>query len=64
MKKYCPRPTAKSVVFLAALLFWEEGDDFDADVKLLFDEMIIYHLDIESIMFLSESLTNRLKSNT
>lgn len=44
------------------LLFWEEGDDFDADVKLLFDEMIIYHLDIESILFLSESIANRLKA--
>ncbi|MBF0230501.1 MAG: DUF3786 domain-containing protein [Desulfamplus sp.] len=44
------------------LLFWEASDNFDADVKLLFDEMVIYHLDIESIMFLSEHFVNRLKA--
>jgi len=38
------------------LMFWDEDldDDFDAEVKLLFDESILDHLDIESIMFLSE----------
>lgn len=47
------------------LLFWDESDGFEADVKLLFDETIIEHLDIESIMFLSEHLlkmlTNEIK---
>jgi len=40
------------------LMFWDEDldDDFDAEVKLLFDESILDHLDIESIMFLSERL--------
>ncbi len=42
------------------LLFWDEDDGFEADVKLLFDETIIQHLDIESIMFLSEHLCNML----
>ena len=40
------------------LLFWDEDrkEGFDADVKLHFDETITEHLDIESIMFLSERL--------
>jgi len=46
------------------LLFWdadpEEG--FDANVKLLFDETIVEHLDIESIIFLSERLGQLLIS--
>ncbi len=44
------------------LLFWDEDpeDGFDARVKLLFDETIYSHLDIESIMFLSENLRDRL----
>jgi len=42
------------------LLFWDQGDGFDADVKLLFDETIIEHLDIESIIFLSEYLCKML----
>lgn len=45
------------------LLFWDEGDDFEADAKLLFDETIIQHLDIESIMFLSEHLCRLLTGN-
>lgn len=38
------------------LLFWDEDktDDFEAEIKLLFDETITEHLDIESIIFLSE----------
>jgi hypothetical protein len=44
------------------LLFWdgdrEEG--FEASVKLLFDETITEHLDIESIMFLCERLKQLL----
>ena len=44
------------------LMFWDEDldDDFDAEVKLLFDESILDHLDIESIMFLSERLRQLL----
>lgn len=42
------------------LLFWDESDGFETDVKLLFDETIIEHLDIESIMFLSEHLVKML----
>jgi hypothetical protein len=44
------------------LLFWDEDADegFDARVKLLFDETIVAHLDIESIMFLSERVCQGL----
>jgi hypothetical protein len=42
------------------LLFWDQDEGFDADAKLLFDETIIEHLDIESIVFLSEHLCNLL----
>ena len=42
------------------LLFWDKSDGFEADVKLLFDETIIQHLDIESIIFLSEHLCRML----
>ena len=42
------------------LLFWDQGEGFDADAKLLFDETIIEHLDIESIIFLSEHLRKTL----
>jgi len=44
------------------LMFWDEDldDDFEAEVKLLFDESILDHLDIESIMFLSERLRQLL----
>ena len=44
------------------LMFWDEDkiDGFEAEVKLLFDETIIEHLDIESIMFLSERLRQLL----
>lgn len=44
------------------LLFWEADPDggFDAEIKLSFDETITDHLDIESIMFLSEHLTKLL----
>ena len=46
----------------AMLLFWDEdeNDGFEAEVKLLFDETIPEHLDIESIMFLSERLKQLL----
>ena len=44
------------------LLFWDAdpADGFDAEVKLLFDETITEHLDIESIIFLSERLRQLL----
>jgi hypothetical protein len=44
------------------LLFWDENTDdgYGAEVKLLFDETIIDHLDIESIMFLSERIKQLL----
>ena len=44
------------------LLFWDQDkkDDFDAGIKLLFDETITEHLDIESILFLSERLRQLL----
>jgi len=44
------------------VLFWDEEKDeeFEARVKLLFDETITDHLDIESIMFLSERLQELL----
>lgn len=44
------------------LMFWdaEPEDGFEAEVRLLFDETITEHLDIESIMFLSERLRQLL----
>lgn len=44
------------------LVFWDEDvkEGFDARVKLLFDETITEHLDIESILFLSERLKQLL----
>lgn len=44
------------------LVFWdaEPEDGFGTDIKLLFDETITRHLDIESIMFLSERLKDLL----
>lgn len=44
------------------LLFWDEdpADGFGATAKLLFDETVLEHLDIESIVFLSERLRQLL----
>lgn len=44
------------------LMFWDgdEKDGFDAEAKLSFDDTITQHLDIESIMFLSERLRELL----
>ncbi|CAN2043008.1 Fe-S cluster domain-containing protein, DUF3786 [Candidatus Magnetomoraceae bacterium gMMP-1] len=42
------------------LIFWDMDESFDAKAKLLFDETIIEHLDIESILFLSERLRQLL----
>ncbi len=46
------------------LLFWDEepGEGYGAEIKLLFDETIVDHLDIESIMFLSERIAQMLSS--
>lgn len=57
-----------AVVFTAlpripvALLFWDAtpNEDFQAQVKLMFDETIIEHLDLESIIFLSERIRQML----
>lgn len=45
-----------------ALLFWDAapGDDFQSQAKLMFDETVVEHLDIESIVFLSERLRQLL----
>jgi hypothetical protein len=45
------------------LLFWdaEAKDGFEAEARLLFDETVTEHLDIESIMFLSERLQQLLR---
>ena len=44
------------------LMFWdaEPDDDFEAEARLLFDETILEHLDIESVLFLSECLRELL----
>ena len=44
------------------LLFWDEepAEGIDARAKLLFDETVTAHLDIESVLFLSEHLRRRL----
>lgn len=44
------------------LLFWDgvPGEDFEPQVKLMFDETVTEHLDIESIMFLSERIRQLL----
>lgn len=44
------------------LMFWDvkAGDDFQAEVKLMFDQTITEHLDIESIVFMSERLRQLL----
>ena len=48
------------------LVFWdaEPEDGFEAEARLLFDETIIRHLDIESIMFLSERLAELLTTES
>ena len=53
------RPLPKVPVML---LYWkgDEGEGFGDRVKLLFDETIVEHLDIESIIFLSERLMELL----
>lgn len=45
------------------LLFWDAEEGFEAEAKLLFDETVVEHLDIESIIFLSEHLLKQLTKN-
>jgi hypothetical protein len=47
------------------LLFWDADpeDGFGAEIKLLFDETITEHLDVESIMFLSERIRQLLRGD-
>ncbi len=42
------------------LLFWDDEEGFEAQAKLMFDETIVRHLDIEAIIFLSEHLRDML----
>jgi hypothetical protein len=45
-----------------ALMFWDAppGETFQAKAKLMFDETIVEHLDLESIVFLSERIRQLL----
>ena len=56
---FCFHPLPRVPVML---LFWDEDpvDGFGATVKLLFDETVTEHLDIESIVFMSERLRQLL----
>jgi hypothetical protein len=47
------------------LLFWDTDPDdgFGAEIKLLFDDTITEHLDVESIMFLSERIRQLLRGD-
>ena len=44
------------------ILFWEEEpeDGFEAKVKILYDHHVLDYLDIESLLFSSERLAERL----
>ncbi len=46
-----------------ALLFWDADPDegFEPRIKILYDETVGDHLDIESVVFLAEQLRDRLK---
>ncbi len=57
------RPLPKVPVMV---MFWDEEkeDGFEAEAKLMFDETITDHLDIESVMFLSERLRQMLCEQT
>ena len=43
-------------------LFWDEEpeDGFEAKVKILFDSKVLDHLDVESLVFSSERLADKL----
>lgn len=53
------RPLPRVPILLMA---WDASpeDGFDAEIKLLFDETVVLHLDLESIVFLSERLCELL----
>ncbi|MDD9304133.1 MAG: DUF3786 domain-containing protein [Desulfobacter sp.] len=42
------------------LLFWDKTQGFEPEAKLMFDQTILDHMDIEAIMFMSEHLTDLL----
>lgn len=42
------------------LLYWDENEGFEPDAKLMFDETVTSHMDIEAIMFMSEHLATLL----
>lgn len=44
------------------LMFWDvkNDEDFEAEAKLMFDETVVDHLDLESIIFMSERLRQLL----
>ncbi len=48
-----------------ALLFWDADPDegFEPRIKILYDETVNDHLDIESVVFLAEQLRDRLKKS-
>ena len=45
------------------LLFWDGKDGFEPDAKLMFDETVTEHMDIEAIMFMSEHLARLLMAD-
>jgi len=55
--RFAPLPKVPVV-----LLFWDRipGEDFDPQAKMMFDETITEHLDIESIVFLCERIRKML----
>lgn len=42
------------------LLFWDADEGFKPDAKLMFDDTVMDHMDIEAVMFMSEHLTSIL----
>jgi len=42
------------------LLFWDGNEGFEPDAKLMFDETVMDHMDIEAVMFMSEHLVKLL----
>lgn len=51
------RPLPRAPVLL---VFWDREEEFAAEARLLFDETVTEHLDIESILFLSELMIELL----
>lgn len=42
------------------LLFWDADEGFEPDAKLMFDDTVMDHMDIEAVMFMSEHLAKML----